>query len=102
MHGALIMMYFISRDSFVHNILLSNIYLNCSRCCGCRKARHIVARWKSKEDFSSIQVSTSMLLDHGPSRTVNFIEHFFEQADLEIPAMDTIDDPEPRPRMSTV
>ena len=68
-----------------------------------------MASWKSQEDFSAIQVSTSMLLDHGPSRTVDFIQHFFEQADLEIPdiAMETIvskapDDPEPRPRMSTV
>ena len=51
-----------------------------------------------------------MLLDHGPSRTVDLIQHFFEQTNLEIPsdiAMETIvskapDDPEPRPRMSTV
>ena len=51
-----------------------------------------------------------MLLDHGPSRTVNFVQNFSEQAEIEIPskvAMETIvsqklDNPELRPRMSTV
>ena len=83
-------------------------YILLLSCCSCGKARHIVATWKNREDFSAIQVSTSMLLDHGPSRTVSFIQHFFEQADLpsEV-ALETItsqilDGPEPRPRMSTV
>ena len=49
------------------------------RCCGIRKTRRIVASWKSKEEFSAIVVHTSMVLDHGPSRTVDFINHFYDQ-----------------------
>lgn len=61
-----------------------------------------MASWKSREHFSAIQVSTSMLLDHGPSRTVDFIQHFWEQAEMPYDASQETDNPEPRPRMSTV
>ena len=51
-----------------------------------RKERQIIASWKSKEELSTILVHTSMLLDHGPSRTVDFIDSFYDQSDDGAPS----------------
>ena len=31
------------------------------------------ASWKAREELSGIQIHDSMLLDHGPTRTIDFI-----------------------------
>ena len=39
------------------------------------------ASWKAREELSGIQVHESMLLDHGPTRTIDFINTLYDQVE---------------------
>lgn len=49
--------------------------------CGLKKAGTVKASWKPREDFSGIDVHSSMLLDHGPTRTIDFVNTFCNQSE---------------------
>ncbi len=41
----------------------------------------VKASWKAREELSGIQIHDSMLLDHGPTRTIDFINTLNEQVE---------------------
>ena len=47
--------------------------------CGLKKAGRVKATVKAREDLSGIQIHTSMLLDHGPTRTIDYIHTLHDQ-----------------------
>ena len=74
----LVLHYWINFDS-------SLVYSCRVRCCGSRKARQVNASWKTREEFSAIQVHSSMLLDHEPRSTAHFVNAFCDQVDKDKP-----------------
>ena len=41
------------------------------------------ASWKAREELSGIQIHDSMLLDHGPTRTIDFVSTLSEQLNYD-------------------
>ena len=53
------------------------------RCCSCglKEAGLVKASWKAREELSGIHIHESMLLDHGPTRTIDFISTLYDQVE---------------------
>ena len=62
----------------VHHSILNLILCRCCSC-GLKEAGLVKASWKAREELSGIQIHDSMLLDHGPTRTIDFISTLNEQ-----------------------
>ena len=67
-------------------ILCKLLLYNACSCfsCGLKKAGRLKASWKRREEFSGIQVHTSMLLDHGPTRTIDYVTTFCDQVEPSV------------------
>ena len=57
--------------SFIHLIRRSS--------CGIKEVGKVKASWIAKEELSGVQIHHSMFLDHGPTRTIDFINTFYDQ-----------------------